>query len=158
MPPPLNQIQKAYSLFYDANRNLTLRKAIKRQENRKQQQNSHIGNVYKANVDDARLSPAEPIIRKLISLHANVKVYDPYCNQTFGAQKADSSHEAVKGADCVAIITDHTVFKNLSLQEIRALMADKPAIIDGRRILNPRETDSLGLLYYGVGFGKQRNN
>ncbi|MEM3365452.1 MAG: nucleotide sugar dehydrogenase [Candidatus Methanomethyliaceae archaeon] len=117
-----------------------------------------LGTAYKANVDDARLSPAELIIRKLISLHANVTVYDPYCNQTFGAQKADSLHEAVKGADCIAIITDHIVFKNLGLQEIRALMADKPAIIDGRRILNPRETESVGLLYYGIGFGKQRNN
>ena len=120
-------------------------------------QNSKItilGTAYKANIDDPRLSPSKPIIRKLISLHANVTVYDPHCNQSFGAKKANSIHEAIKGADCLAIITDHTEFKNLNLQEIKTLMANKPAIIDGRRILNPHEAEKLGFLYYGVGFGK----
>lgn len=117
-----------------------------------------LGTAYKANVDDSRLSPAEPIIRKLTSLNATVTVYDPHCNQTFGAKKVDSVYEAVTGADCVAIITDHTEYKNLNLQEIKRLMAEKPAIVDGRRILNPEEVDRLGFLYYGVGFGKQRNN
>ncbi|MEM3766335.1 MAG: nucleotide sugar dehydrogenase [Candidatus Bathyarchaeia archaeon] len=113
-----------------------------------------LGTAYKANVDDPRLSPTEPIIRKLISLNATVSVYDPRCSQSFGAKKANSLHEAVKGADCLTIITDHTEFKNLNLQEIKALMADKPAIIDGRRIINPKEAERLGFLYYGIGLGK----
>ncbi|MEM3360536.1 MAG: UDP binding domain-containing protein [Candidatus Bathyarchaeia archaeon] len=105
-----------------------------------------------------RLSPAEPIIHKLISLNATIIVYDPHCGQSFGAKKANSLHEAVKGADCLTIITDHIEFKNLNLQEIKTLMAEKPAIIDGRRIINPIQAERLGFLYYGIGFGKQRNN
>ncbi|MEM3403450.1 MAG: UDP binding domain-containing protein [Nitrososphaeria archaeon] len=83
-----------------------------------------LGTAYKANVDDSRLSPDKPIIRKLISLNAPVTVYDP------------------------------TELKNLNLPEIKKLMASKPSIIDGRRALNPKEADKLGFLCYGVGFGK----
>jgi len=47
---------------------------------------------------------------------------------------------------------NHTEFKNLNLQEIKALMSEKPAIVDGRRILDPRKAEDLGFTYYGVGF------
>lgn len=33
-------------------------------------------------------------------------------------------------------------------------MKEKPAIIDGRRIINPYEAEKLGFIYYGVGFNK----
>lgn len=33
-------------------------------------------------------------------------------------------------------------------------MAEKPAIVDGRRIINPNKAEKLGFLYYGIGFGK----
>jgi UDP-N-acetyl-D-mannosaminuronic acid dehydrogenase len=112
-----------------------------------------LGTAYKANVDDSRNSPSEPIIRKLIRLGSKVTVYDPYCNETFSAKKTNSLHEVVKGADCLAIITDHTEFKNLNLQEIKALMNKNPLIIDGRRIINPHKAKNLGFIYYGVGFG-----
>jgi len=113
-----------------------------------------LGIAYKANVDDSRNSPSEPIIRKLIRLGSKVTVYDPYCNETFSAKKSNSLREAVKGADCLTIITDHTEFKNLNLQEIKALMNKKPLIIDGRIIIiNPHKAKNLGFIYYGVGFG-----
>jgi len=34
-------------------------------------------------------------------------------------------------------------------------MNDNPAIIDGRRIINPHEAEKLGFIYYGIGYGKQ---
>jgi len=111
-----------------------------------------LGTAYKANVDDSRLSPSEPIIHGLIRLGGETTVYDPHCNESFGAKRASSLHEAVKDAGCLAIITDHTEFKNLNLKEIKALMNEKPAIVDGRRIVNPHEAEDLGFIYYGVGF------
>jgi hypothetical protein len=62
---------------------------------------------------------------KPIHLGSKVTVYDPHCNETFGAKKADSIYEVVKDADCLVIITDQTEFKNLNLQEIKALMNQK---------------------------------
>jgi UDP-N-acetyl-D-mannosaminuronic acid dehydrogenase len=117
-----------------------------------------LGTAYKGDVDDSRLSPSAPIINGLLQLSAETVVYDPHCNESFGAKRATSLHEAVKGADCLVIVTDHTAFKNLNLQEIKALMNNEPAIIDGKRIINPHEAEKLGFIYYGVGYGKPRDN
>ena len=115
-----------------------------------------LGTAYKADVDDPRHSPSEPIIHELIHLGAEATVYDPHCKETFGAMKASSLQEALKGGDCTIIVTDHTEFKNLNLKEIKKLMTNKPAIIDGRRIVNPYEAEKLGFIYYGVGYGRSR--
>ncbi len=44
-------------------------------------------------------------------------------------------------------------FKNLNLKEIKALMGEKPAIVDGRRIYNPKQF-SQKLKYIAIGLGK----
>ncbi|MFZ7136930.1 MAG: nucleotide sugar dehydrogenase [archaeon] len=115
-----------------------------------------LGTAYKANVDDSRSSPSETIIQKLKDLGAETIAYDPYCISTFGAKKATSLYEAIKDADCIIIVTDHTEFKNLNLTEIKKSMNDKPAIIDGRRIISPQEAEKHGFTYYGIGYGKSR--
>jgi len=112
------------------------------------------GIAYKGNVDDPRLSPSKPIIHELIRLGAETTVYDPHCNESFEGKKAKSLHDAIKDADCLAIITDHTEFKNLNLQKVKELMNEKPAIIDGKRIINPHKAEKLGFTYRGIGFGK----
>jgi UDP-N-acetyl-D-mannosaminuronic acid dehydrogenase len=116
-----------------------------------------LGTAYKANIPDSRFSPSKQIIQKLKELGAETIAYDPHCVNTFGAKKATSLREGIKDADCLIIVTDHTEFKNLNLNEIRQLMNDKPAIVDGRRIINPTETEKHGFTYYGIGYGKSRN-
>jgi UDP-N-acetyl-D-mannosaminuronic acid dehydrogenase len=117
-----------------------------------------LGTAYKANVDDPRESPSKPIIQELTKLGAKVKAHDPQCKETFGAERANSLQEALKDSDCIIVVTDHIEFKNLDLQEIKMLMNDNPAIIDGRRRVNPHEAEKLGFIYYGVGFGNQGTN
>ena len=112
-----------------------------------------LGTAYKANVDDPRLSPAAYIIDRLKSLGAEVVVYDPHCDESFGAKKGGSLLDVVKSADCFVVITDHTEFKSLKLQEIKKLMENKPAIIDGRRIVDCETAENLGFSYYGIGLG-----
>ena len=114
------------------------------------------GTAYKANVDDARLSPSEPIIRQLTKLNADITVYDPYCKTTFGAKTANSLRQAVKNSDCLIIVTDHAEFKNLDLNQIKKMMNDKPAIVDSRRIIDPQEAEKHGFAYYGLGYPKLR--
>jgi UDP-N-acetyl-D-glucosamine dehydrogenase len=66
---------------------LTL-KALK--DSGKKIENSQItvlGSAYKADIDDPRLSPSEPIIKELLKLGAKTTVYDPHCNASFGAKK-----------------------------------------------------------------------
>ena len=115
-----------------------------------------LGTTYKGDVDDSRFSPSEPIIHELIRLGAEVSVYDPLCNKSFGAKREKHFHQTIKGADCLVVMTDHTELIKLKLKEIKPLMNNKPAIIDGRRMINPYKAEKLGFIYYGVGFGKSK--
>lgn len=111
-----------------------------------------LGVAYKAEVDDVRNSPAEGIVRELMGLGAKVVVYDPYCEESFGADKARDVMAAIDGTDCLVIATDHKVFEDLDLQKIKSLMNEKPIIIDGKRIVDPVKAEKQGFAYYGTGY------
>ena len=110
-----------------------------------------LGVAYKGEVDDARNSPTERIVGKLMELGAEVVIYDPYCRESFGARKAKDVLKAVKGADCMMTVTDHVMFKELKLGRIKALMNENPVIVDGRRIINPVKAENQGFIYVGIG-------
>ena len=110
-----------------------------------------LGVAYKGEVDETRNSPAERIVRELMDLGAEVVVYDPYCEESFGAGRAKDVDEAVRGADCIVVATDHKMFGELELEKIRALMNENPALIDGRRVVHPVEAKKQGFTYLGIG-------
>jgi len=112
-----------------------------------------MGVTYKAEVDDPRESPARIIIEKLMSHGARVVTYDPYCGESFGAERAQRIDEALRGADAVVIATDHRAFRELDLHYMKSLMNERPVIVDGRRIFDARKARELGFMYYGVGLG-----
>jgi len=137
--------------------NLTLQALKKTGKDVKTSKIAILGTAYKADIDDSRCSPSEPIIKQLKTIGANLITYDPHCKETFGAKKATSLSEAIKDKDCLIIVTDHTEFKNLNLTEIKQDMQPNPVIIDGKRILNPQEAEKYCFTYYGVGYSKQKN-
>jgi len=110
-----------------------------------------LGTAYKGEIDDARNSPAEGIVRKLMKLKAKLLVYDPYCSESFGAKKAKNVIKAVERADCIIIVTAHKIFQELELEKIRTLMNKDPVIIDGRRVIDPRRAKKQGFIYSGIG-------
>jgi len=112
-----------------------------------------LGVAYKGEVEDTRGSPAEIITRELLRLGARVSVYDPYSVESFGAERAAGVDEAVKGADCVVIATDHKMFRELDLRKIRSLMNRKAAIVDGKRVVDPEEARKQSFAYFGIGNG-----
>ena len=116
-----------------------------------------LGTAYKGGVADSRLSPSKEVIRRLIKLGTEVTVYDPYCEETFGAKKAQDLQAAVKGTDCIVIMTDHPEFKKIDLLKVKKLMNKKPIIVDGRRIIDPNEAEKNNFIYAGVGYGKRGN-
>ena len=116
-----------------------------------------LGTAYKGNVDNSTLSPSKPIIQKLLDLGAEVIVYDPYCPDSFGAEKTGSLIEAVKDSDCIIVATDHVQFKKIDLYKLRKLTRDNPIIVDGRRVIDPVEAKKIGFKYYGVGYGTKFN-
>jgi UDP-N-acetyl-D-mannosaminuronic acid dehydrogenase len=114
-----------------------------------------LGVAYKGQLDDASNSPAKIIVHNLVDLGADVVVYDPYCEETFGARRAQNIIRAVKGKDCIVIATDHEPFKHLNLKRIVALMNEKPLIVDCRRIIDATEARKNGFLYIGTGYGSK---
>jgi len=112
-----------------------------------------LGVAFKGEVNQTRNSPAERIVRELMDLGAEVVVYDPYSEESFGAKRAEDVNGAVRGADCIVIATDHKMFGELELEKIKALMNENPILIDGRRVVHPIEAQKQGFMYLGIGYG-----
>jgi UDP-N-acetyl-D-mannosaminuronic acid dehydrogenase len=112
-----------------------------------------LGAAYKGGVDDTRESPAKYVVKELLNRGAKVIVYDPYTDESFGAEKALSLEDAVKDADIMLIITDHPEFKSMDLDVVGKLMRHK-IMVDGRRIIEPYQAVKYGFKYYGIGYGR----
>lgn len=125
-----------------------LRKAGKRIKNSRI---AVLGSAYKAESDEGSNSPTEKIVRALMDLGGRVVVHDPYCDETFGAKRAEKVEIAAKRADCLVMCTDHLAYKKLDLELVKDLMNEKPVIVDGRRILDPVASRELGFDYHGLG-------
>ncbi|MCC6004662.1 MAG: nucleotide sugar dehydrogenase [Thermofilum sp.] len=112
-----------------------------------------LGAAYKGGVDDTRESPSRRVVQELLGRGASVVVFDPYTGETFGAERAASLEDAVRGADAVVIVTDHPEFRSLDLERLGELVRRR-VIVDGRRVVEPHRAAERGFRYYGVGYGR----
>ena len=114
---------------------------------------SILGISYKPNIRDIQLTPAQPLIEKLRTIGANVKIFDPYFKgeNIFGV-KSELNLENALCADVVIVVTAHNMFLDLDL----ALVADKgvTVIVDSRGIVDIHAANQSGLIYKGIGRGK----
>jgi len=90
-----------------------------------------LGLAYKGNVDDTRESPAFKIRKIAESEGLNVKVYDPLVKDY--PDNYSSLEDAAKDSDCLILITDHDVFKEV---DPTSLLVSNKNLIDTRNILN----------------------
>jgi len=116
-----------------------------------------LGLGFKANSGDLRNTPAEPIIRELRKLGTIVIAHDPFVqfdevNQILPelacTRKID---EAVQGASCTVIATDHLEYRGLTASRLKKLMSSPCAIVDARHIIDPKEAISTGVVFRGLG-------
>jgi len=109
-----------------------------------------MGLAYKKNINDPRESPAIKIIEELVNLGADVRVYDPFVPSL--ATKAGefasvgSVEEALSGAECAVFLVDHDVFRGISVETVKGLMAS-PVVVDGKNLFAGGE----GIVYLGIG-------
>lgn len=89
------------------------------------------GLAYKGNVDDIRESPSFKIKKIAENEGISVKLYDPLVNQYPG--NSSTLEEATKNSDCLILVTDHDVFKEIDPEN--CLMRHKN-LIDTRNFLN----------------------
>ncbi|GAB4520870.1 MAG: nucleotide sugar dehydrogenase [Anaerolineales bacterium] len=100
-------------------------------EQRKPIKGSHVlvlGAAYKPDIDDLRESPALDVIGLLLQKGAEVSYHDPYIphlrHDGFAMQSVDDLMAAVRTADCVVIVTNHSAYDYAAILENAALIVD----------------------------------
>jgi UDPglucose 6-dehydrogenase len=119
------------------------------------------GLSFKPNTDDMREAPSRVLMESLWKAGASVRAYDPeamdetrrlYPDEE-GLALCDSAHEALEGADALAIVTEWQQFRSPDFEVIRETVADK-VVFDGRNLYEPGTIEQFGLAYYAIGRGR----
>jgi len=111
-----------------------------------------LGLAYRENTDDARNSPAIPLIRDLRRRGADVTIHDPFAKTLRGFTVTRDLHQALKGADCLALVTAHDAYRKLDLGKAKRWMRHA-AIVDGRNVFDG-SVIKRGFVYRGIGKGE----
>ncbi len=112
-----------------------------------------LGLAYKANVDDARESPSISVIRWLQSAGYEVLSYDPYVRDAPVTGAVAALDEAVNGADCLLLLTNHRQFEALIPAEVGEKMRHRN-LVDTRNALPHADWRKAGFNVYVLGDGK----
>ena len=115
-----------------------------------------LGLAFKAGTDDVRESTAIRVIGALLEEGANVVTYDPEAVSNARSLLGDkvtyaaSAKECITGADVCIIATGWEEFKALKPSQFQRLMRS-PAVVDGRRIFDPKYFRARGIPFLRVG-------
>jgi UDPglucose 6-dehydrogenase len=114
-----------------------------------------LGVTFKPNTDDMRESPALDILPALLSVGARVRAYDPEgmheaAKLLPGVDFADDITGAMKGADCLVVLTEWNEFRALDPARIKAALK-KPVVVDLRNVFAPAEMLAAGIRYTSIG-------
>jgi UDPglucose 6-dehydrogenase len=116
------------------------------------------GLAFKARTDDMRESPAIPLVKSILTGRGQVHAHDPEAlgsaRRLFGARiaYADHMYDALAGADALVIVTEWMEYRNPNFGRMKELM-QRPLVVDGRNLYDPRKMADLGFTYYGLGRG-----
>jgi UDP-N-acetyl-D-mannosaminuronic acid dehydrogenase len=88
-----------------------------------------LGLTYKGDVDDIRESPAIKVIELLRAEGFELRAYDPFVPMNVIPEQVPTIEAALSGVDAVLILTDHTAFRELRLDNINC------PVIDPRNVL-----------------------
>ncbi len=109
---------------------------------------SLLGVAYKANVADARATPAGALINDLNSHGAEVLAHDPYVDPniiiSLGAKPV--TLEEALNCDCVVLITDHDIYRKITPDLVKS-----PIFICTRPIFDAKEFTNRGFIFKSIG-------
>jgi len=121
------------------------------------------GLAFKPNTDDVREAPALYIIEKLVEAGAQVQAFDPEATENVMKhfenksedflQKisyADSAYDALEGSDCLAILTEWSIFRTPDFEQMRSKLTE-PVIFDGRNLYDLDVLQKEGFYYNSIG-------
>jgi UDPglucose 6-dehydrogenase len=114
------------------------------------------GLSFKPNTDDMREAPSLVLIDRFINAGCQVRAYDPVameeCHRKIGdaVEYAYDIYDALTDCDCLVLVTEWTQFRSPKWQQVKSLLKT-PAVFDGRNIYDPKELQSMGFDYFGIG-------
>ena len=73
-------------------------------------------------------------------------------DEAIGLYTTRDLDEALRGADCLALVTKHQMYFELDLEHVKGLMRT-PVIVDGRGVFDAKACREAGFVYRGVGKG-----
>jgi len=111
------------------------------------------GVAYKGNVDDWRATPALKLIKLAENEGYKVNIYDPHVTEF--PYTLSSMEDAVRGSDCIVLVTDHDLFKEVNPGKLN--MRNKN-IFDTRNILDSDRWNNAGFTYRVLGRGSEKHN
>jgi UDPglucose 6-dehydrogenase len=119
------------------------------------------GLSFKAKTDDMREASSRVLMEALWAAGAKVRAYDPEALEATrnlypdndALALCETAHDAVSGADALAIVTEWQEFRSPDFTYIKQELKE-PVIFDGRNLYDPNMVEALGLVYYGIGRGR----
>ncbi len=119
------------------------------------------GLSFKPKTDDMREASSRVLMEALWAAGATVRAYDPEAREATGRLYPDNealtlcetAHDAVCGADALAIVTEWQEFRSPDFAQIKQELKEA-VIFDGRNLYDPAMVEALGLTYYGIGRGR----
>ena len=119
-----------------------------------------LGLAFKAGTDDTRLSPAYGVVREMLRLGANLRVYDPQAMDHARHELSGHLHycaqaeEVAEGAEAILILTEWPAFRQADWAAMASRMV-RPLVLDGRNLFAPGELERHGIEHRGIGRGHQ---
>ena len=116
------------------------------------------GLSFKPNTDDMREAPSRYFMEACWNAGASVTAYDPEAQKEarriYGKRDdlkiVKTKEEALKGADCLVLMTEWKNFKSPDFELIKKELSDA-VIFDGRNQYIPEQLKEMGFTYYSIG-------
>lgn len=114
------------------------------------------GLSFKPETDDIREAPSVDIINELLSLGADIHVYDAEAisnvKRIFGDDitYGKNQYSILKDADVLMIVTEWPEFRTPDIVKMKEYMKN-PYILDGRNVLTQAVADKYGFEYESIG-------
>jgi UDPglucose 6-dehydrogenase len=116
------------------------------------------GLAFKPNTDDMREAASLVLIESLLDAGATVVAHDPVAmhetQRRIGERigYAETSYDALTGADALVIVTDWNEYRHPDFGRIKSALK-APVVVDGRNLYDTRKMRALGFTYSSIGRG-----
>jgi UDPglucose 6-dehydrogenase len=119
-----------------------------------------LGLSFKPRTDDVREAPAIYVIQDLQQRGAKIRAYDPAAMSNArqvlqDVEYCEDAYAVCQGCHALVFMTEWNEFRELDMLRIKELL-EEPIIIDTRNIYDPKQMESVGFRYEGVGRGASR--